>query len=274
MLGVTGGRRPAASLRAPPGFTDRLAEAWPAVVEAAVAQAGGDPARVTRDNFTAALRDAMPGLSAAEDDYARQVALSVIQQVTGSNVFFPDLDYLQAALLQGRVPPQELDQPRATLNLSLFTTTTRSGTKALDLFKSTGVTWKIPKGFLNRYNDCNHEVLRRAAALAGAKHDSARDVVAGVWGRVDVPTFVEACRQVMGELSAEEEEYLIALASEQVQDGTSLIRDLPFLDKCIQNGKTPTSIKGPELLPTIFLNDTTSGKTDGMMLRHTGGRIF
>ncbi|PNW88176.1 hypothetical protein CHLRE_01g017650v5 [Chlamydomonas reinhardtii] len=274
MLNVTGGRRPVASWRTPPGFLERLADAWPAVLDGAVEQAGGDPARVTRDSFLAALREALPGLSAAEDDYARQVSLSVIQQVRGSNVFFPDLDYLQAALLQGRVPPQELDQPRSTLSLATFTTTTRSGTKSLDLFKTTGVTWKIPKGFLNRYNDCNHEVLRRAAALVGARHDGARDVVAGVWGRVDVPTFVEACRQVLGEISADEEEYLIALASEQVQDGTAYIRDLPFLDKCIQNGKTPTSIKGPELLPSIFLNDTTSGKTDGMTLRHTGGRIF
>ena len=33
----------------------------------------------------------------------------------------------------------------------------------------------------------------------------------------------------------------------QVQDGTAYIRDLPFLDKCIQNGKTPTSIKGTDL---------------------------
>ncbi len=35
----------------------------------------------------------------------------------------------------------------------------------------------------------------------------------------------------------------------------------------------PRPAPGPELLPTIFLNDTTSGLTDGLTLRHTGGRI-
>lgn len=48
------------------------------------------------------------------------------------------------------------------------------------------------------------QVLRRAAALVGARHDGARDVVAGVWGRVDVPTFVEACRQVRAEGGGQE----------------------------------------------------------------------
>lgn len=42
-----------ASWRTPPGFLERLADAWPAVLDGAVEQAGGDPARVTRDSFLA-----------------------------------------------------------------------------------------------------------------------------------------------------------------------------------------------------------------------------
>ncbi len=46
---------------------------------------------------------------------------------------------------------------------------------------------------------CCPQVLRRAAELAGAgPRHGAREVVAGVWGRVDVPTFLEACSQVGG----------------------------------------------------------------------------
>lgn len=63
------------------------------------------------------------------------------------------------------------------------------------------------------------------------------------------------------------------------------IRDVPYLDKCIQTGRTPTSIKGPTLLPTVFLNNTTAGLGHGrggmdersaslLLLRHTGGRAY
>ncbi|GIL71636.1 hypothetical protein Vretimale_916 [Volvox reticuliferus] len=274
MLGVTGGRRPPATWPVPAGFTDRLNGAWEAVLDTAIQAAGGDPQRVTRDNLIEAVRTALPGLTSEEDDYVRRVTLAVLQEARGSNVFFADLEFLHASLAQGRVYPADLDPPHPTLAQSLFNIQTGNGSKSLDLLKTTGVNWKIPRGFLSRYNASNAEILRRATELVGARHDGNKDVVAGVWGRVDVGTFVEACRQVMGGLSREEEEYIAALASEQVPSGSSYVRDLPFLDKCLQQGRTPTSIKGPELLPTIFLNDTTSGNLDGLSLRHTGGRIF
>ncbi|GLC34132.1 hypothetical protein PLESTM_000156700 [Pleodorina starrii] len=225
-------------------------------------------------NPVQAVRDALPGLSSEEDDYVRRVALAVIQEARGSQVFFADLDFLRAALLQGRVHPSDLDAPPPTTTQSLFSTQTRTGTKNLDLFKTTGVNWRIPKGFLGRYNAVSAEILRRATEMVGARHDGNKDVVAGVWGRVDVGTFVGACRQILGGLSPEEEEYIACLAAEQVPPGSAFIRDLPFLDKCLQQGRTPTAIKGPELLPTIFLNNTTSGQLDGASLRRTGGRTY
>ncbi|GIL46374.1 hypothetical protein Vafri_3361 [Volvox africanus] len=274
MLGVTGGRRPPATWPVPAGFPDKLNGAWEVVLEQAIQAAGGDRQRVTRDNLIEAVRTALPGLTSEEDDYMRRVTLAVLQEARGSNVFLADLEFLHASLVQGRVYPSDLDPPHPTLSQSLFSTQTGNGSKSLDLFKTTGVNWKIPRGFLARYNTVSAEILRRATEMVGARHDGNKDVVAGVWGRVDVGTFVEACRQVMTKLSSEEEEYIAALASEQVPAGSSYIRDLPFLDKCLQQGRTPTSIKGPELLPTIFLNDTTSGALDGLSLRHTGGRIF
>ncbi|KAG2487105.1 hypothetical protein HYH03_014218 [Edaphochlamys debaryana] len=269
MLGVSAGRRPIAVWRIPEGFPEKLTGAWPAILEAV-----GDPGRVTRDLFLKTLYDAIPGLSDAELDYAKQVALVVLQQARGSNVFLADLDYLLASLVEGRVHPAQLDAARPSLEASMFSTGTLSrGTKTLDLMKTTGVNWKVPKGFLKKYNAASDQVLRTAASLAGADLDGGRHVVAGVWGSVDVPTFLEACRRVLGELSAEEEDYITSIAQEQVPAGASNIRDLPYLDKCLQQGRTLTSIKGPELLPTIFLNDTTSGRLDGPSLRHTGGRI-
>ncbi|PNH11720.1 hypothetical protein TSOC_001418 [Tetrabaena socialis] len=223
-----------------------------------------------------AIQSVLPGgLSVEEDDYVRQVSLTVLQQARGSNVFFADLEYLAAALAQGRVAPSELDPPRPTLSRSTFATQTAHGVRSIDLLKTTGVNWVVPRGFLKRYNAVSHLVLRAAAAAAGARHDGALDVVTGVWGRVEVAAFVEACRQVVeGGLSPEEEEYVAALASEQVPPGTAYIRDLPYLDKCLQQGRTPTSIKGPELLPTVFLSNTTSGDTGMLALRNTGGRVF
>lgn len=108
-----------------------------------------------------------------------------------------------------------------------------------------GVDWRVPKGFLNRYCASNHLVLRRAAELSGAQH-GAVDVARGVWGSVDVATFLEACRDVLGVLSPDEEEYVAALASERVPLGSESgrIGDLAYLDKCLQQGRTPTSIKG------------------------------
>ncbi|KXZ53176.1 hypothetical protein GPECTOR_7g1068 [Gonium pectorale] len=230
-----------------------------------------------------AVKQVFADLSPEEDDYIRRVSLGVLQQARGSNVFFADLGYLRSCLLQGRIPPSELETATTSFSASTFKVQTLGrGTKTLDITKSTGVNWKIPRGFLGRYNAASHEVnapggrvLRRAASLVGARHDGAREVVAGLWGRVTVADFVEACRQVLGELSQDEEEYVTAIATEQVPADSNYIRDLPYLDKCLQQGRTPTSIKGPELLPTIFLNDTTSSRLadDGMSLRHTGGRV-
>ncbi|GFR46056.1 hypothetical protein Agub_g7526 [Astrephomene gubernaculifera] len=281
MLGVTGGRRPPSTWLLPSRrFPERLEAAWGQVSERSIALAGGDPLRVTRDAFLTAFLDTMQGLTDKEVDYVRQVTLVVIQQMRGSNLFFGDLDYLKVSLLQGRVPPAELDPQPASLTASLFSTCTATrGTKTLDLLKTTGVNWKVPAGFLSRYTAASSEVLRRAASLVGARHDGSKEVVEGLWGRVDVATFVEACRQVLpGGLSAEEEEYVAAVAAEQVVPTPgAFIRDLPFLDKCLLQGRTPTAIKGPQLLPTIFLNNTTTSPLGGdtaASLRATGGRTY
>ena len=51
--------------------------------------------------------------------------------------------------------------------------------------------------------------------------------------------------QVMSELSAEEEEFILNVAGEQRPvDARGFIPDLPYLDKCLQQGRTLTSIKG------------------------------
>lgn len=274
MLGVQGGRKPISKRQAPTTFVDR----YHAVSEAVLARCeelGGSPTTVTQDIFMHALREALPDLSLEEEDYARQMSLVVMQQVRGSGVYFADLAYLDASLRQGRVHPEEVDAAPATLSHSLFATQTQYGTKAIDLVKTTGVTWKIPRGFLHRYNAVNQEVLRAAAAAAGAQAGIAKEVVEGVWGKVTVDMFLDACRQVLGGLSPDEEEYIAALSADQVPAGAAFIRDLLYLDKCLQQGRTPTSIKGPQLLPTIFLSNTTSKGAAGLpAMCQTGGRAY
>ncbi|EFJ53066.1 hypothetical protein VOLCADRAFT_85966 [Volvox carteri f. nagariensis] len=213
-----------------------------------------------------AVRGVLPELSSEEDDYMRRVSLAVLQEARGSNVFFADLDFLHAALVQQLLPAApELNHFAAHVHHhQLGGRHQEPGLVHYDR--------QAPRN--SRTAVVLPQILRRATEMVGARHDGNKDVVAGVWGRVDVGTFVEACRQVMAGLRPDEEQYIAALASEQVPSGSPYIRDLPFLDKCLQQGRTPTSIKGPDLLPAIFLNTTTSGQLDGGSLRHTGGRIF
>lgn len=77
---LAGGRRPIDTWRVPSGFPDRWGGVAKAVMQRGVELAGGNALVVTREQFLQALREALPDITAEEDDYARRVSLAVIQQ--------------------------------------------------------------------------------------------------------------------------------------------------------------------------------------------------